>query len=292
MAGLFGKSVPEQNGFDVEVLDLSRLASEYGRNIHPCKACFSTAAALCHWPCSCYPNHSLGQTQDWMNEIYPMWVAAHGVMIVTPVNWYHVTSSLKLMMDRLVCADGGNPDPTRLEAWARSLVPNLGEIKYRWSGQVLDSVDYLPFSGKNPNDSIFIHTGDSGEGLTNGVIGSLVLRDLVRRRKNRRAWMLDPGRITAKAAGRFVSENATVASNLTEHLTSGEVSSADELKRREAALIRQGAKKVAAYRDQGGKLHLRSATCTHSGCVLHWNSFETCWDCTCDGSHFSVDGDH
>ncbi|AZO41480.1 hypothetical protein EJ076_10325 [Mesorhizobium sp. M7D.F.Ca.US.005.01.1.1] len=23
--------------------------------------CFSTAAALCHWPCSCYPNHSLGQ---------------------------------------------------------------------------------------------------------------------------------------------------------------------------------------------------------------------------------------
>jgi multimeric flavodoxin WrbA len=98
---------------DVTVLDLSRLASEYGRNIHPCKACFSTAAALCHWPCSCYPNHSLGQRQDWMNDIYPLWVAAHGIMIVTPVNWYQVSSPLKLMMDRLVCADGGNPDPTR-----------------------------------------------------------------------------------------------------------------------------------------------------------------------------------
>ena len=97
----------------VEVLDLSRLASEYGRRIHPCKACFSTAAALCHWPCSCYPNYSLGQTQDWMNEIYPMWVAAHGIMIITPVNWFQVSSPLKLMMDRLVCADGGNPDPTR-----------------------------------------------------------------------------------------------------------------------------------------------------------------------------------
>ena len=47
-----------------------------------------------------------------MNDIYPMWVAAHGVMIVTPVNWYQVSSPLKLMMDRLVCADGGNPDPT------------------------------------------------------------------------------------------------------------------------------------------------------------------------------------
>jgi multimeric flavodoxin WrbA len=95
-----------------KVLDLSRLTSEYGREIHPCKGCFSTAPALCHWPCSCYPNYSLGQVHDWMNEIYPLWVEAHGVMIVSPVNWYQVTSPVKLMMDRLVCADGGNPDPT------------------------------------------------------------------------------------------------------------------------------------------------------------------------------------
>jgi multimeric flavodoxin WrbA len=97
---------------ETELLDLSRLTSEYGRHIHPCKACFSTAPALCHWPCSCYPNYALGQTQDWMNDIYPMWVAAHGILLVTPVNWYQVSSPLKLMMDRLVCADGGNPDPT------------------------------------------------------------------------------------------------------------------------------------------------------------------------------------
>ena len=43
---------------------------------------------LCHWPCSCYPNHSLDQTNDWMNEIYERWVAAHGVVIVTPTHWY------------------------------------------------------------------------------------------------------------------------------------------------------------------------------------------------------------
>ena len=110
---------------EVKVLDLSRLASEYGRHIHPCKACFSTAAALCHWPCSCYPNYSLGQTQDWMNEIYPMWVAAHGIMIVTPVNWYQVSSPLKLMMDRLVCADGGNPDPTRTQGKNATLAKQI-----------------------------------------------------------------------------------------------------------------------------------------------------------------------
>ncbi|MGO4834861.1 flavodoxin family protein, partial [Rhizobiaceae sp. 2RAB30] len=105
-------AIRQETPVEVDVLDLSRLASEYGRNIHPCKACFSTAAPLCHWPCSCYPNHSLGQTQDWMNDIYPMWVGAHGVMIISPVNWYQVSSPIKLMMDRLVCADGGNPDPT------------------------------------------------------------------------------------------------------------------------------------------------------------------------------------
>lgn len=106
------QSILEEMGTKVEVLDLSRLNSEYGKKIHPCKGCVSTAMSLCHWPCSCYPNHSLGQIQDWMNEIYPMWVRAHGIMIVTPVYWHQSPSSLKLMIDRLVCADGGNSDPT------------------------------------------------------------------------------------------------------------------------------------------------------------------------------------
>ena len=97
---------------DVDILDLSLLTSEYGRKIHPCKGCVSTAMPLCHWPCSCYPNHALGQVHDWMNEIYERWVAAHAIVIVTPTHWYSTSSALKLMIDRLVCADGGNPDPT------------------------------------------------------------------------------------------------------------------------------------------------------------------------------------
>ena len=88
-------------GVDVDLLDLSRLTSEYGRVILPCKACVATAMPLCHWPCSCYPNHAMGQVNDWMNELYPRWVAAHGVMIVSPVHWYGAPSVLKLMMDRL-----------------------------------------------------------------------------------------------------------------------------------------------------------------------------------------------
>jgi multimeric flavodoxin WrbA len=58
-----------------------------------------------------------------MNDIYPMWVEAAGIMVVSPVNWYQVSSPVKLMMDRLVCADGGNPDPTLTHG------KNAGEAK-------------------------------------------------------------------------------------------------------------------------------------------------------------------
>lgn len=106
------RHVVEGSGMQADVLDLSLVTSEYGRNIHPCKGCVSSAMPLCHWPCSCYPNHALNQADDWMAEIYERWVAAHAVIILAPTYWYQSPSPLKLMIDRLVAADGGNPDPT------------------------------------------------------------------------------------------------------------------------------------------------------------------------------------
>ena len=111
LAGLVNEVLVAEK-IDVDFLDMSLLTSDYKRHIHPCKGCVSTAEPLCHWPCSCYPNHALGQTHDWMNEIYERWVSAHAIVIVTPTHWYSTSSALKLMIDRLVCADGGNPDPT------------------------------------------------------------------------------------------------------------------------------------------------------------------------------------
>ena len=104
--------VVERAGMEADVLDLSLVTSEYGRNIHPCKGCVSSAMPLCHWPCTCYPNHALAQAEDWMAEIYERWVAAHGVILLAPTYWYQSPSPLKSMIDRMVCADGGNPDPT------------------------------------------------------------------------------------------------------------------------------------------------------------------------------------
>ncbi len=102
----------EADGVEPDLLDLSGQTNEYEKRIHPCKGCVSTAMPLCHWPCSCYPNHASGQVNDWMGEIYERFVAAHGVVFVTPVHWYQSPTVLKAMIDRLVCADGGNPDPS------------------------------------------------------------------------------------------------------------------------------------------------------------------------------------
>jgi multimeric flavodoxin WrbA len=106
------RHVLQAESIETDLLDLSLVTSEYGRTIHPCKGCVSSAMPLCHWPCTCYPNHALDQADDWMAEIYERWVAAHAVVVLAPTYWYQSPSPLKLMIDRMVCADGGNPDPT------------------------------------------------------------------------------------------------------------------------------------------------------------------------------------
>jgi glycine/D-amino acid oxidase-like deaminating enzyme/nitrite reductase/ring-hydroxylating ferredoxin subunit len=178
-----------------------------------------------------------------------------------------------------------------LEAWMRARLPKLGRITHRWSGQVLDPIDYAAFSGRNPgNEHVFVHTGDSGQGLTHGVLGSLLISRLIKSGKADWEEFYAPGRKTASALANFISENVTAVKRFAEYVAPGEIDSIDELKPGEGAIVREGLSKVAAYRDPQGKLYRRSAACTHLGCQIHWNSLETCWDCPCHGSQFAPDG--
>jgi glycine/D-amino acid oxidase-like deaminating enzyme/nitrite reductase/ring-hydroxylating ferredoxin subunit len=178
-----------------------------------------------------------------------------------------------------------------LEAWARNLIPKLGEATHRWSGQLLDTIDYAAFIGRNPgNRNIYVHTGDSGQGMTHGVVGALINSALIAGEDAKWTDVYDPSRKTPSAIGNFLKENVTAVKNFAEYLAPGELSSVDALKPGHGAIVRQGLAKVAAYRDDAGQLYARSAACTHIGCHLHWNSFETCWDCPCHGSQFAVDG--
>ena len=87
-----------------------------------------------------------------------------------------------------------------------------------------------------------------------------------------------------------MSENLTPLANFAEYLSVSGVSSAESLRPGEGQIFRSGTTKVAACRDKQGALHVRSASCTHLGCVVHWNSTEQCWDCPCHGSQFAPDG--
>lgn len=182
----------------------------------------------------------------------------------------------------------------QLADWARKRFPAFSNVDYSWSGQVLEPMDFMPFSGLNPgNERIYIHTGDSGEGITNGVAGSLTIAPLILGNDSRYAKLFDPGRKSLSSTvsvREFARGQAGVVGNLSEYLTPGEIGSADELKPGEGGVLREGAGKVAVFKTEGGDLIRRSAACTHMGCIVHWNAFERCWDCPCHGSQFAPDG--
>jgi len=94
-----------QRGLDVDRLDLSLLSSITAKII-PANPAFRQRCRL-PLACTCYPNMRLAnRTIGWPKSMNAGF-AAHGIMIVTPVYW-DKRRGLKLMMDRMVCADGGN----------------------------------------------------------------------------------------------------------------------------------------------------------------------------------------
>ena len=180
-----------------------------------------------------------------------------------------------------------------LEAWTRERFPAFKEARYRWSGQVMEPVDFMPYSGRNPgNRNIYVHTGDSGQGITNGVAGAINFANLLFGQEAPFAELFDPGRkpVAGTSLADFVTARAEDVANLSEYLTGGDVASVEELKPGEGAIIRRGASKIAAFRQDDGTVIERSAVCTHVGCIVHWNGLEKCWDCPCHGSQFQPDG--
>jgi len=188
-------------------------------------------------------------------------------------------------------ADDGQERFARLEAWTRGLIPQAGSVTHLWSGQVMEPVDYTGFIGRNPgNKNIYVATGDSGQGMTHGAIAGMLIAELMTEGSQPWEQLYEPSRKITRGLGEYISENMTAAKNMAEYLQRGEISSPRELAPGEGAILRDGRHLVAVSRDEQRKLHKRSASCTHAGCVVHWNSTERCWDCPCHGSHFAPDG--
>jgi glycine/D-amino acid oxidase-like deaminating enzyme/nitrite reductase/ring-hydroxylating ferredoxin subunit len=187
--------------------------------------------------------------------------------------------------------DAGEESLRTVEAWARERFP-VGDVAYAWSGQVLEPADAMAFIGEEQTESrVYVVTGDSGQGLTHGVIGALLLGDLVLGRKNPWEALYAPSRITLSAAPEYAKDMVNIGSRFLEWLVPGEVESEDEVPVGHGAILRAGLKRVAVYRYEAGAVHRRSAVCTHAGCVVHWNSTARGWECPCHGSRFSPTGE-
>ncbi len=185
-------------------------------------------------------------------------------------------------------ADDAEARYAQLEKWARERFPMIANIKFRWSGQVVEPVDGLAFIGRNPMDksNVYIATGFSGNGMTYGTKAGQILTDLIQGRDNAFASLYDPARKTLRAARTFAKEALNMAAQYGEWFTQGDVTDASEVARGNGAILRRGLHKVAVYCDDAGQRHECSATCPHLGGIVAWNHSEKTWDCPCHGSRF------
>ncbi len=177
-----------------------------------------------------------------------------------------------------------------LETFARKLFPMIKKITFRWSGQVLESNDGLAFIGKNPgSEKIYVATGESGNGMTYSVIAGILISDLIFGRKNPWEEIYNPGRKSVFMTKRFFQETVKTAEQYIDWLKIENVY--PKMKKNEGTILQAGLKKIAAYKDRKGKMHLHSAVCPHRGCIVQWNDSEKSFDCPCHGSRFTAEGD-
>lgn len=185
----------------------------------------------------------------------------------------------------------GHGDPEKamhdLEQWARGVIPGLGPIVSRWSGQIIEPVDHLAHIGRSPElEHLYLVTGDSGNGLTHGTIAGLMLPELMHGQHPTWERIYDPNRSHLHTPANLVKEAVQSSVPYTDWLRGGDVHDIEDIPRGEGRIVRRGLHLYAVYCDEGGRPHLRYATCPHlRGCV-HWNATEKTWDCPCHGSRF------
>jgi glycine/D-amino acid oxidase-like deaminating enzyme/nitrite reductase/ring-hydroxylating ferredoxin subunit len=181
----------------------------------------------------------------------------------------------------------------KLEEWARSRIPSVGEVRTCWSGQILEPADGLAFIGRNPGlrRNSYIVTGDSGNGLTHAALAGILISDLILGRANEWARVYDPARKPKSllAIGQYLRENGKVAKSYAAWLKPA-LKRDTPIAPGTGEVLQRGLHKLAVYVDKAGKRHECSAMCPHLGAVVRWNAAERSWDCPAHGSRFDPYG--
>ncbi|KAK3178841.1 hypothetical protein OEA41_000978 [Lepraria neglecta] len=179
-----------------------------------------------------------------------------------------------------------------LESWVRARFTKAGSVDYRWSGQILDSTDLMAFIGLNQGKShTYIVTGDTGHGLTMGVLAGKLIADEIQGVGNPWSKAYSPNRLPpASSVPGMLAHDLQINSQYKRFLQS-DIADIEDLAPRTGGVIHPTTKApVAVYKDDDGKVHRLSALCPHLQGVVCWNNVEKSWDCPVHGSRFSKDG--
>jgi len=182
---------------------------------------------------------------------------------------------------------------SNLEAWTRARFPSLGELKYKWSGEVWEPADLLGYMGRFPHDkqNVYVITGDSGTGLTHTTIGAKIISDLVMGRPNEWTQLYEPTRRPSlRAAIPFLRGTIESSSGYLNWVKRGDIKDIEDLKPGCGGVMIEGTKHIACYKDENGNVSKCSAVCTHLHGIVNWNAAEKSWDCPCHGSRYDKFG--
>jgi glycine/D-amino acid oxidase-like deaminating enzyme/nitrite reductase/ring-hydroxylating ferredoxin subunit len=180
----------------------------------------------------------------------------------------------------------------RLASYARNRF-GVERIHRRWATQDQMPVDGVPFVGRvHPlGGEIYVATGYRKWGLAMGTSAAELITDLIERRHNPWAELLNPARLRPVAsAGAALKENANAGFHFFADRVRRRASESD-LAPGEGRVVGDRLAQRAVYRDESGTLHRLSARCTHLGCIVAWNGAERSWDCPCHGSRFDALGE-
>ena len=163
-------------------------------------------------------------------------------------------------------------------------------IDHRWSGQVIESVDGLPFIGET-GELQFVATGFGGNGLTFGTLAAIMARDHVLGLRNPWEDLFSVERKEFSSLWNYLKENKDYPYYLAKsQIAATAVHSLDALGCGEGKILRLDGKMLAAWRDEHGVLTTLCPVCPHLGCTVAWNGAEKTWDCPCHGSRFTATG--
>jgi Rieske Fe-S protein len=154
------------------------------------------------------------------------------------------------------------------------------------------SHDGLAYIGHNPldADNVLVATGDSGNGLTHGAIAGVLLAATIQGEAHPFARLYDPSRVTLRAGVELIRQNLDAIQQYAHWVEAGDVADEGQIPPGQGAVVRDGVRLLAVYRDLRGGIHRCSAVCPHLGGVVQFNTAEASWDCPCHGSRFDALG--